>query len=77
MSNSVGPGTITPHSGLLASGDQPQFVIELGADKKEYRELGKPSSTGVTASLIASDGGVQAATITHANTDSNCQVTVP
>jgi hypothetical protein len=80
LSTAVGPGTITPHSGLLASGDQPQFVIALGAasDDNMYRSGGAPSSTAVTAYLGLADGGFAPAAITHVDDQyHNCVVTVP
>jgi len=77
MSNAVGAGTSLPHSGLLSSGDKPQFVVSLGADKAEYRDAVGPSSAGVKAYFKATGGAFVETTISHDNTDKNNMVTVP
>lgn len=80
LSGAVGPGTITPHSGLLATGDQPQFVIVLGTahDDSMYKVSGRPSSAGVTAYTGLADGGFAVTPISNVDDQyHNCVVTIP
>jgi hypothetical protein len=55
LSSIVGPGKPFAHSGLLKTGDKPEFIVVFGpGDGREYKsDDGKALATGVTAGLKA------------------------
>src|SRR5262249_14938974 len=77
LSAQVGSGHAFNHTGLLHSGDKPQFVIVF-ADK-EYKDTNGFSTMGVTAGTKASSASsFTAANITLATSgDPNPTITVP
>lgn len=79
LSENVGAGKMFPHSGLLSSGDKPEFVYQLGAGSgKEYKDAGGTAlATGVTAQIKPSGGSWTAATIKVNSMNKNTYVDVP
>lgn len=76
LSNWVGAGNQYFHTGLLKSGDQPQFVFVFNG--VEYRDAaGLPTATGCTAETKPSGGSWTPATVVAAGTDHNNSVVVP
>jgi hypothetical protein len=78
LSGVVGSGKPYNHSGLLNTGDKPQFVVVLGAgDGKEYKDAdGNALATGVTAGTKTSSASAFSnASITLVN--KNSSITVP
>ena len=76
LSYNVGEGTNLPHSGLLKSGDMPQFVFVLGG--VEYKVGGMASATGVSAAVQAPEGEWQSVDVMNqADGDQNTFITVP
>lgn len=75
LSQVVGPGKLTPHSGLLASGDVASFVFVLGLE--EYKIGGSPSIQGVTAFLKAEGGSFSPVAITQPRPIEDPRVLVP
>jgi hypothetical protein len=78
LSAVVGPGTTLPYSGLLKTGDKPQFVFVLGGT--EYKVAGVPSPAGVIASVKA-QGALDWTPVAVMNdpdgNDHNTQIIVP
>ena len=58
LSSVVGAGKTLNHSGLLKSGDKPEFIVVFGpGDGREYKdESGNALETGVTAAIKTSGG---------------------
>ncbi|MFN3201053.1 MAG: choice-of-anchor X domain-containing protein [Bradymonadia bacterium] len=76
LSENVGEGTSLPHSGLLLSGDMPQFVFVLGG--VEYKVGGIASTAGVAASTQAPEGEwADAPVMNQPDGDQNTFITVP
>lgn len=76
LSNHVGTGTMLPHNGLLASGDEPEFVFVLGG--VEYKVSGAASAAGVTASVMPAAGAWTDVTIeTRPSPNGNTFISVP
>lgn len=79
LSGWVGPGNQYFHTGLLKSGDQPQFVFTFGAGSGvEYRDAGGlPTATGCTAETMPAGGAWSARTVVPFGNDNNNSVVVP
>lgn len=75
LGENVGPGTSRPHSGLLNSGDEPQFIFVLGG--VEYKVGGAGATTGVTASTQAPGGDWTEQTVEVLSSNNNTYITVP
>lgn len=76
LSDWVGAGKTYYHTGLLHSGDVPQFVFVFSG--VEYRDgAGLPTATGCTAETKSGAGAWTARTIGPAGTDNNNSITVP
>jgi len=79
LSDSVGTGHPFKHTGLLSSGDKPEFIFVFGTgDGKEYKDVdGNALATGVTAGVKASGASsFTPVNITLAD-NKNTTVTVP
>jgi hypothetical protein len=82
MSENVGAGTDFPHSGLLKSGDKPQFVFVIHGVEYKGTITGKtgsvPLGDGVKAEYKPDGGNWTEATITWLpDGDQNTYITVP
>lgn len=77
LSNVVGAGKTYPHTGLLNSGDKPEFIFVFNG--KEYKEAdGTASTTGVTAGTKASGASAfTAATVSVNSANKNTYITIP
>jgi len=80
LSENVGAGTGFPHSGLLNSGDQPQFVFVIAG--VEYKgDIGGGDTgaltDGVSAYTKSPGGAWEQRTIEHVGADNNTAIDVP
>lgn len=76
LSNHVGAGSANPHTGLLNSGDQAQFVFVLGG--VEYKTGGAPPTDGVAASTMAPGGDWMSVAVSNFEEgDRNTYITAP
>ncbi|MBU1413620.1 hypothetical protein KKC22_19065 [Myxococcota bacterium] len=74
LSTQVGPGTASPHAGLLHSGDAPEFLIVISG--AEYKDNGAALTDGVQAFSRPQGGDWTELTVgLHAN--GNTLVTIP
>jgi hypothetical protein len=78
LSGSTGAGKMFNHTGLLNSGDKPEFIFVLGAGSgKEYKDAnGAALPTGVTAEVKPSGGSFTVVPVTIAS-NKNTTITVP
>lgn len=79
LSDWVGAGKQYFHTGLLKSGDQPQYVFTFGAGSGvEYRDAGGlPTATGCTAETMPPGGAWSARTVVPFGNDNNNSIVVP
>jgi hypothetical protein len=76
LSDWVGAGKTYFHTGLLKSGDQPQFVFVFNG--VEYRDgAGLPTATGAVAETMAPGGAWTARTVVPFGNDNNNSIVVP
>ena len=77
LSSIVGTGHTFKHTGLLNSGDKPEWVWTLGAADDEYRDQGIPAKQGVTVEYKDSDGNFQPLVVGTLASNMNTYVTIP
>jgi hypothetical protein len=69
-------GTKFPHTGLLNSGDKPQFIFVFNG--VEYKSGGAAATTGITAAYKVAGGSFQPVAVQVQTTgDKNTYVTIP
>jgi hypothetical protein len=75
LSNVVGAGKTFIHSGLLKTGDKPEFIFVFNG--VEYKTSGTANTTGVTAFTGPSGNPTTAATVLINATNNNTYILIP